>query len=381
MKVTSYSILTAIVYFNLFIGAFSFVRRKDRIILYFGIAPLAYLCILATVRMFYMVEFPFTRVIALEGMNWVYDKLQRPIGLGKYKITVNLFLCVIWGFWAAIKLLKFVYQMILDQQDLKQVEQIIDLDEEFSCKQAMKKQMRMAFTKDQIPYVAGFFHPIIFVPESLLLDSKLKYVLMHEWQHFKSKDQWKKTAIKILTCLFWWNPFVHLLRFEIEQMLELNCDQKVLKQLATEDEQIAYLEVVRDFSTIKRKLHGANNSLVSNIVPLFKKKYLYNPFRLLRQRILLGMEYRDSSGSRKMRSAILCIAITFAFAASYIANFQPAYQPPEGEGEISEFPEGTVLREMEDGTYMIVIDGQEWASLKDYDKEPFASMPIVPFER
>lgn len=381
MNITSYSILTAIVYFNLFIIIFSFARRKDHIILYFGIAPMVYLCILATIRMLCMVEFPFTRVITSKSISWMYDMLTAPIGFGKYTVTIGLCLCAIWGFGAAIKLLQFICQMILDLWDFKKAEWITALDELSLCRQVTHGQTRMAFTDDQIPYIVGFFHPIIFVPKRSLSNSELKYVLMHEWQHFKSKDQWKKTAIKILSCLFWWNPFIHLLRFEIEQMLELSCDQKVLRRLATEEEQIAYLKVIRDFSNIKRKSREANKSLVSNIVPLFNKKYLYNPFRLLKQRLLLGMEYRDSSDSRKIRSVILCIAITFVFAASYIANFQPRHQPPAGESEISEFPEETVLKEKEDGTYMIVIDGEEWASLKNCDREPFASMPVIPFER
>ena len=87
----------------------------------------------------------------------------------------------------------------------------------------------MAFTADKVPYVVGFIRPVIFIPAKGISDHQLKLILMHEWQHFKNRDQWKKTAIKILTCLFWWNPFVYLLRFEVEQILELNCDRKVLK--------------------------------------------------------------------------------------------------------------------------------------------------------
>lgn len=380
MDITTHSIVTAIVYFNFFIGIFSLVRRKDHIILYFGIAPLVYLCLLAIVRILCMVEFPFTRVIVLENMNWIYDKLKIPIRLGKYEITIGLFLCAIWGIGAAIKLFHFISQMILDQRDLKGVEWITDLDKMSLCRQVTHKQTHMAFTEDQIPYIVGFFQPIIFLPNRLLSDNELKYILMHEWQHFKSKDQWKKTAIKILSCLVWWNPFIHLLRFEIEQTLELSCDQKVLKQLATEEEQIAYLEVIKDFSNLKCKSHEADKSLASSIVPLFHRKYLYNPFRLLRQRLLLGMEYKVSSSSRKVRSVILCIAITFAFVASYLANFQSRYQPSK-DGGISRFPEGTILKERRDGTYTIVVDGQEWANLEDCDKEPFASMPIIPFEK
>lgn len=47
---------------------------------------------------------------------------------------------------------------------------------------------------------------------------------------------------------------------------------------------------------------------------------------------------------------------------------------------IEEFPEHAVLVENEDGTYVMMVDGEEICTLQSRDDEPFASMPVIPFK-
>lgn len=380
MSVTSYSILTAIIYFNVFIAIFSFARRKNRIILHCGMMPLICLCILTVIRILCIVEFSFTQVVTLKSINWLYDSLQTPVHfLGYHSILFVLFL-LIGVLWAVLKLLLFCCRVVSDQRRFQHAVWVTDEDKVSLCRQVTQRQVPMAFTADKVPYVVGFIRPVIFIPAKGISDHQLKLILMHEWQHFKSRDQWKKTAIKILTCLFWWNPFVYLLRFEVEQILELNCDRKVLKQLSAD--RMAYLKLISELATGKREPRQQDDPLVSEMVPWKKKLFLHTPFLLLKQRLTVGVNYEELSFRQKVLSAFVCLLILLLFAASYLVNLQPRYQLPETESSgIATFPEGTVLQEQEDGTYMIIVDGENWATLQDCDCEPFASMPIIPYEK
>lgn len=209
---------------------------------------------------------------------------------------------------------------------------------------------------------------------------------MHEWQHFKSKDQWKKTAVYIVSCLLWWNPLVYWLRSDLEQLLELQCDRKVLKQLPA-DERVSYLRMIAGFCDASlrsgesdKKSNEKKNVLMSEFVSLEKRRQR-KKFRLIRQRLWLGMRYGQTPRRQKFWSVALCLIFILAFLASYTINIQPRYWPTEEDGPlIEEFPEHAVLVENEDGTYVMMVDGEELCTLQSRDDEPFASMPVIPFK-
>ena len=238
----------------------------------------------------------------------------------------------------------------------------------------------MALTARQVPYVIGFFRPIVFLPAIPLSDHELRYILMHEWRHFQSKDQWKKAIVQVMVCLFWWNPFVYLLRFDLEQFLELQCDRKVLK-LLPEEERVPYLKMVGGFCDVKLSSGREKDMLSSGMAPLKKRRALSPGFKLVKQRLWLGMRYGKSSFFQKALSLAFCAVVILAFLASYTFNIQPRYAPPEQEKPVmTEFPEEAILVENEDGTYTVMIGKEKWSTISDRTIEPFASMSVIPFE-
>ena len=200
---------------------------------------------------------------------------------------------------------------------MKHTELVSDSDILSVCEQVTKRQVTIALSTGTTPYIAGFFRPVIFLPKNLNSIDELKYILMHEWQHFKSKDQWKKVVLNLLTCFFWWNPLVYLFRFDAEQMLEVNCDYKVLKQLSP-DERDNYLWMLRYFCDSNKKQIQQNQSLILGVVPFFKKSKLFSSFELVKQRIWLGKHYGESTPQSKFLSVVLCMSILLMFLLSYI---------------------------------------------------------------
>lgn len=89
-----------------------------------------------------------------------------------------------------------------------------------------------AFLKS--PVIAGFFRPCIFLPIHLISDNHLKdirYMLLHELQHYKYKDALANYITCIASILYWFNPVVWYAFREMKNDREVACDTSVLKML------------------------------------------------------------------------------------------------------------------------------------------------------
>ncbi len=81
------------------------------------------------------------------------------------------------------------------------------------------------------PFSCGVFHPIIFIPSSMLaLDlTQLDIIISHERQHVKGRDQLVKWLIAAAVCLNWYNPLVWLMWCLSSRDIELACDEAVVR--------------------------------------------------------------------------------------------------------------------------------------------------------
>ena len=80
------------------------------------------------------------------------------------------------------------------------------------------------------PFIRGLRHPVIYLPEKECNEKELEFILMHEYLHWKRKDLWKKFIINIIGMIFWWNPLAYLLCKDLDQIIELNCDNAMSKK-------------------------------------------------------------------------------------------------------------------------------------------------------
>ncbi len=89
-----------------------------------------------------------------------------------------------------------------------------------------------AFLKS--PVIIGLFRPGIYMPIHLISDYRAKdmrYMLLHELQHYKHKDALANSVMNLAGILYWFNPAVwHALK-EMRCDKEVACDTSVLKML------------------------------------------------------------------------------------------------------------------------------------------------------
>ncbi len=84
------------------------------------------------------------------------------------------------------------------------------------------------------PVITGLLRPCIYLPQPLLSDFRdidMRYILLHELQHFKHKDSLINYWMNIISIIYWFNPIV---RYGLKIMRidrEVACDAFVLSQL------------------------------------------------------------------------------------------------------------------------------------------------------
>ena len=80
------------------------------------------------------------------------------------------------------------------------------------------------------PLTTGIVRPVIILPRILLLSGRerLEAVLAHERAHIERKDLFASFAESLALCIFWWNPFLHLIRRAIQENREMACDDRAV---------------------------------------------------------------------------------------------------------------------------------------------------------
>ncbi len=93
-----------------------------------------------------------------------------------------------------------------------------------------------AFLKS--PIIVGLLKPCIYLPIHLISDyneTDMRYMLLHELQHYKHKDALASYLMNLAGVIYWFNPFVWYALKEMRNDREVACDTSVLQMLDKKD--------------------------------------------------------------------------------------------------------------------------------------------------
>ncbi len=156
-----------------------------------------------------------------------------------------------------------------------------------------------AFLKS--PVIVGFFKPCIYLPIHLISDyhaNDIRYILMHELEHYRCKDALANYFMHIIGVLYWFNPFVWYSLKEMKNDREVACDTSVLKLLDEND----YEDYGNTLINFAEKMSLSPFPFVSGISGNMKQ---------MQKRIINIANYRPASFSKKLHSAFAFIMIAF----------------------------------------------------------------------
>ena len=84
------------------------------------------------------------------------------------------------------------------------------------------------------PIIVGLLKPRIYLPTHLISDyneSDMRFMLLHELQHYKHKDAVGSFLMNLAGVIYWFNPLVWYALKEMRNDREVACDTSVLKML------------------------------------------------------------------------------------------------------------------------------------------------------
>lgn len=223
----------------------------------------------------------------------------------------------IWGIGVIITLIYFSSKYI---NALKLYSEALPLDTEFFTQWKEKHYLYRSYIikrSDQIssPLTYGFIKPVILIPKSILtIDlGNMEYILLHEWNHIRRWDTFKKWILVITLCIHWFNPLVWIMFTLASRDIELCCDEDLVRMIG-ESNKKKYANLLINMEEERMKL----NPLCSE----FGNNYM-------KERIVSLMKAKRSSTSMILVATILVMGVTTVFGTSGLEklNSDPTKMP------------------------------------------------------
>lgn len=357
------------------------LRRRSDYLTKYGVTFISILYIFCTVRMLFPIEFPSHQKVICDP--YLYSFLMNLCAKSE-DIHKKIVMAVILTIWIIGIIIAVVHKMrewnkvkgylIKGTSKGDGVAEKILREIDSEC--PIKIEYNLAIAE---PFIKGLRHPVIYLPEKECNEKELEFILMHEYLHWKRKDLWKKFIINIIGMIFWWNPLAYLLCKDLDQIIELNCDNAMSKKYSEMDT-LYYLDTLTYMAGGRR----ANFDKVSSDTLGFVKKLEVRP---LKQRFHYVMFKKDDKRTqRKMNLFILGVSVIW-FVASYYFILQPEYIVPLTDMHQENTPfvsdgENSYLEEQKDGTYIFHYGKYEEKVLKeDVENGIYEEYPIIKYNK
>lgn len=333
MDFSFYSVLMAVFSSGILIGILYPIRKKSYFAKKFGYVCIVLMYLLCILRIFLPINFSFTKGISNGG---IYSDVCDILCFDKYRIgncefVIAEALFIIWVFVAFLKIGKF----LLEYKSTERVLSMFPERKDMQCSRVMQRVFEETGKQHDVTifYSDGIHMPMgmgirkwrIYLPKQEYTDKELYYILLHEYTHFLNGDLFVKVLSYILCCIFWWNPFVYLMKKDLDKSLEKKCDLSIVEKLSIY-ESADYLQTTVDSlkaSYGKKQFFGVHYS-----VSLGNGK---NDEMTERFRIVL----ENKKNEKKNIKSIICWFLVFGIVwiASYSVILIPAYEAPIEEIE------------------------------------------------
>lgn len=158
------------------------------------------------------------------------------------------------------------------------------------------------------PVIAGLFRPCIYLPIHMISDfnaKDMRYILLHELQHYRHKDALAVFFMNLTRVLYWFNPLVWFALKEMRNDREISCDTSVLKIL----EESEYIDYGNTLINLAEKISFTPFPFAAGISGSMKQ---------IQRRIIHISSYQKPSNRKKLRGLI-----TFAVIAVLLFGLTP----------------------------------------------------------
>ncbi len=125
---------------------------------------------------------------------------------------------------------------------------LVERYEKACARAGIEKESRKVIYKSgrtAMPFVLGFFKPILLLPEWVKEDRACDMLLFHECVHIRHRDTWYKLFLFLCRAVCWYNPLAYLICCVGRRDIEIDCDETVVRGCGRE-ERAAYGQLLID---------------------------------------------------------------------------------------------------------------------------------------
>lgn len=316
-------------------------------------------CIAVMFRFLLPFEFPFTTSVYISKIwPYIYLFFRHPVcTISNKTIILCQVLLVLWIVFSLFFLLRLFWKnlrlkkKILSLPDQKE-QHIISLLNELNQQYKHPQNIRIAISnnKNSPPYITGIKHPTIVLPDIKWNNQELSFIFEHELTHFYKHHLHIKIACEIISILYFWNPFVYILKREIFKLLEIETDS-ILAARMNDEKKLAYAESMLNISRLQYSAPRFGAFFASH----------YESSLSRRIQILLC----SSKNNKKSPICLFSIFVLTIFLLNFVFVFESAYLPPSIESStINMNSQNTYLVHNGD-MYDIFYEGQYLTSVSE----------------
>ena len=361
MHITLFSFVTAVLLSSLLIVALYLSRKSVKTIRMLNFGYLACLYLFCLGRMFFSVELPFATVInAPSLMNPVHDFNEANLPMMEGDFFVSNLLLLVWAVGSVFLFVQFLIRYHRGKREIdrmpKQGNQVLQelLDElQRGNKRYIPIQVLCCFGLFT-PCGIGLFRRQILLPSQEYTEEELTHILRHELQHFQTHDLLVKCMIRILQCLFWWNPLVYLLGKDLDQVLEIKCDLSVIKDYSKKQTS-SYMR------TVKNQLEQAME--IQKTVPVASASFIGNfAMSNVEERFSYIVASLKPTERKELPKPVFAVLFVVLIIVSYSFVLQSSYEAPELDenGEKIQYMQEDEMKllHLKDGTYQQIYENE-----------------------
>lgn len=306
---------------------------------------------------------------------WFQNLSISPISKTEHTIKNAMFLFVIW-LSGILTTLIILAKSVLRLRDLKksslplQSRKIQNLYIRCLNESGITKKIPIystVFLKS--PIITGLFRPCIYFPIHLISDDNeadIRYMLLHELQHYKHKDGVANYLMNFAKIIYWFNPLVRYALKEMKNDCEIACDTSVLNILKSSD-YMAYGNTL---------LHFAEKI---SLTPFPFASGISGNMKQMKRRIMNIASYEKPTLKKRLKGIVaflLTSVLLFGlapFVSTYAAD-ETHYQQNVSQKNVSKIDFSDYFGEYEGCFVLYDLKNDAW---KIHDKER-ASLRVAP---
>lgn len=389
MSFTFSTLLSMIIINAVFVIALNQVV-KTSVINYFNIDLFLLSSLVILLRFLLPFEFPFTVSVPVKwGLSYLYDLfVMLEINILGHPINIFTIFMIAWYIGILICGSRLFLQFATIWQRYRLREAAPDSDayailrKITSCHQKSKAVFRIYITPRNItPFIYGIFHPVIVLPDSIHSKEELFYILSHETSHYYNHHTLYKFLCSLLEVIYFWNPLVKIFVKEINRIIEISVDSKVIAPL----EPLGRLDYSKSLTSMARTLAEKKTT------PAFTATY--NPTKTddsrlnkssktkssLSQRIQMIVGSPDKIKTLAPNGLVSSLLLIGALMISLFFVFEP-YRIPDKykEGTFNSTNRDLFYVINENGTYDLYFDGKYYiteSEISDPQLPVYSSFP------